>query len=381
MRGLCVVASGREHLVDKVGFRTGTTSRSALSATLLRILASVWLSIAAATVLHLHVKDVTLASELVLIAPLGGAHLLVECEQALVVGAFGLLFGALGAQLRLEALLLFESQAFGLASPRRLQTQAPVATQRYEASHARLYGHDGAHLARTILLGQVGARPPLQAHDERSQRHVASREQTRPVRGLEAHEAASHESVAASRHVAAPRALYEQSAVLGAHELASLGPAAYAALEDEDLVGEDLFAHVLDVDVLGVLEEELGAAELVVDHHGLATLSCCCRVVRSECDGADASGRCRALAGAQLVRGQHGVDQQAIAVHEVAVHVPDRVAGAPDPDRLHHARVAQLTHHQLTVEQLATTFTKTNRNLTKQMQKCTNRRNFKYLAF
>ena len=53
-----------------------------------------------------------------------------------------------------------------------------------------------------------------------------------------------------------------------------------------------------------------------------------------------------------LVRRRTAADEEAVPLHELGERVADRVAGPADPDRLHHARVAQLATAQLTVEDL-----------------------------
>ncbi len=51
-----------------------------------------------------------------------------------------------------------------------------------------------------------------------------------------------------------------------------------------------------------------------------------------------------------LVSRRDAVDEKPVPVDKLPERVPDRVAGPPDPDRLHHARVPQLAAAQLPVE-------------------------------
>ena len=50
-----------------------------------------------------------------------------------------------------------------------------------------------------------------------------------------------------------------------------------------------------------------------------------------------------------------GLEQDAVALHELFEGVADGVACLPDPDGLHHPRVAELPNTQLPVEQLTHT--------------------------
>lgn len=61
-------------------------------------------------------------------------------------------------------------------------------------------------------------------------------------------------------------------------------PAPHTALEDGDLPGEDSVTLLLQEQVMGILQEDLGVAHLVVSptQHLLADLGCCCPTIHLE---------------------------------------------------------------------------------------------------
>ena len=118
-------------------------------------------------------------------------------------------------------------------------------------------------------------------------------------------------------------------------EASSVVPASDAPLQDEDLSREHPVPLLLEVEVVSVLEEDLGPSKLVVR-------------LAQHC-GADLGSRLPAV---HLVGRWAPVDQVPVPLGELHEGVPDRVAGPSDPDRLHHARVAQLAAAQLSVEHL-----------------------------
>ena len=61
---------------------------------------------------------------------------------------------------------------------------------------------------------------------------------------------------------------------------------------------------------------------------------------------------CGGAAVGDLVCGRAAGDEEAVALDELGEGVADRVAGAPDPDGLHHAGVAELAAAQVAVEHL-----------------------------
>ena len=112
-------------------------------------------------------------------------------------------------------------------------------------------------------------------------------------------------------------------------------PASNTSLEDQNFPGEDSVSLLLQVEVVSVLEEDLGPSKLVV------------RLAQHCC--ADLGSRLPAV---HLVGRWAPVDQVPVPLRELHEGVPDRVAGPSDPDRLHHARVAELAAAQLSVEHL-----------------------------
>ena len=112
-------------------------------------------------------------------------------------------------------------------------------------------------------------------------------------------------------------------------------PASDTALEDEDLPGEDPVSLLLQVEIVGVLQEHLGPAQLVVGlpQDLLANLG-------------------RGLPAVHLVGWRAPVDEVAVSLHELLEGVPDGVASPPDPDGLHHPGVSELSAAQLAVEHL-----------------------------
>ena len=112
-------------------------------------------------------------------------------------------------------------------------------------------------------------------------------------------------------------------------------PASDAPLQDEDLSCEHPVPLLLQVEVVSVLQEDLGPSKLVV-----CLAQHCCAYLGSR------------LPAVHLVGRWAPVDQVAVPLGELHEGVPDRVACPSDPDRLHHARVAQLAAAQLSVEHL-----------------------------
>ena len=112
-------------------------------------------------------------------------------------------------------------------------------------------------------------------------------------------------------------------------------PASDAPLEDKNLPCEDPVSLLLQVQVVGVLQEYFGATQLIVSFakHSRANLG-------------------GSLATVPLVRWRAAVDEVAIALGELHEGVPDGVACTSDPNSLHHSRVPELATAQLTIEHL-----------------------------
>ena len=156
-----------------------------------------------------------------------------------------------------------------------------------------------------------------------------------PDHGLHPQEARPHLRVLPPPVVGTERLLDLDGGRPHLEEASAVIPAADAALEDEDLPGEHAVPLLLQEEVVGVLEEDLGPAELVVclDEDRLADLL-------------------RGLSAVHLVGRRTAVDQVSVSLHELLEGVSDGVARPPDPDGLHHPRVSQLAAAQLPVEHL-----------------------------
>ena len=112
-------------------------------------------------------------------------------------------------------------------------------------------------------------------------------------------------------------------------------PSTDASLQDQDLPGQDAVPLLLQVKIMSVLQEHLRPPKLIIcfPKHRLTDLGCCLSAVNFVCWGA-------------------AVDEVPVPLRELHEGVPDGVACPPDPDRLHHARVAQLAAAQLSIEHL-----------------------------
>ena len=156
-----------------------------------------------------------------------------------------------------------------------------------------------------------------------------------PDHGLHPHEAGPHLCVLPPSVVGPERFLNENGRGSHLEEPAAVVPASDTPLEDENLPGEHSVPLLLQVEVVGVLQEDLGPAQLVVGlpQHLLADLG-------------------RGLPAVHLVGGRAAVDEVAISLHELLEGVSDGVASTADPDRLHHPGVSQLAAAQFPVEHL-----------------------------
>ena len=112
-------------------------------------------------------------------------------------------------------------------------------------------------------------------------------------------------------------------------------PASDASLENQDFSGQNPVPLLLQVQVVGILQEDFGSAQLVV------SLTQHCRADFGSC-----------LPAVHLVGRGAAVDEVPVTLGELHEGVADRVACSPDPDRLHHPGVAQLAATQLTIEHL-----------------------------
>jgi len=180
---------------------------------------------------------------------------------------------------------------------------------------------------------QIRATEPLQVRYLTPQYIVAVCQQARLVHSLQTHESLTHSSVIPPLQIPPPVRLDHQRALARLQKLSSLRPPTNTLLQHENLPGQRLLPQLLQIHVLGIFKEHFSFTQLVVSstQHGLADPS-------------------RRSATVLFVRGLNTIDKEAVTIDKVAVGVADRVAGASNPDRFHHARVAKLTHDQLTVE-------------------------------
>ena len=166
---------------------------------------------------------------------------------------------------------------------------------------------------------QVTSTPGLQSDDVTSEVFELVAEDPRPDHGLHPHEASPHLSVFPPT-VVSPECFLDQDGG-GSHleEPTAVVPASDTALQDQNLPGEDPVSLLLQVEIVGVLEEHLGPAQLIVGlpQDLLADLG-------------------RGLPAVHLVGGGAAVDEVAVSLHELLEGVSDGVASPPDPDGLHH---------------------------------------------
>ena len=166
---------------------------------------------------------------------------------------------------------------------------------------------------------QVTSTPGLQSDDVTPKVFELVAEDPRPDHRLHPHEPGPHLGVLPPPVVGAECFLNENGGSSHLEEPAAMVPASDTALEHEYLPGEDPVPLLLQVEIVGVLQEHLGPAQLVV---GLAQ------------DLLADLGR--GLPAVHLVGGGAAVDEVAVPLHELLEGVSDGVAGSPDPDGLHH---------------------------------------------
>ena len=160
-------------------------------------------------------------------------------------------------------------------------------------------------------------------------------ENARPDHGLHPHKPCPHLCVLPPPVVSPERLLDQNGRGPHLEEPSSVVPASNTSLEDQNLPGKDSVSLLLQVEVVGVLQEYFGPAQLVVSftQNLLADLG---------------SG----LPAVHLVGGRAAVDEVPVPLHELLEGVPDGVARPPDPDGLHHAGVPQLATAELPVKHL-----------------------------
>ena len=182
---------------------------------------------------------------------------------------------------------------------------------------------------------KVAPAPGLEPHNVTTQVLELVTEDPGPDHGLHPHEACPHLGVLPSPIVGSESFLYENGGSSHLEEPPTVVPASNTSLEDQDLPGEDSVPLLLQVEVVGVLQEYFGPAQLVVSftQNLLADLG---------------SG----LPAVHLVGGRAAVDEVPVPLHELLEGVPDRIAGPPDPDGLHHTGVPQLSAAELSVKHL-----------------------------
>ena len=155
--------------------------------------------------------------------------------------------------------------------------QFPELPLRHHPAHVRLDLDDGPHLLLVVAAHQVAPRPRLQPHNVAAQVPELLRQHARPYQRLQPHVPCSERAQVNSGR---PRPLYLLLTSLhllvlflpvvgpeillnddggGAHleELPPVVPSADAALEDEDLLGEDTVPLLLKEQVLRVFQEHL----------------------------------------------------------------------------------------------------------------------------
>ena len=140
----------------------------------------------------------------------------------------------------------------------------PVLPLRGHAPHVTLDLDDRPQLPVVVAPHEVTPAPRLQPHDVTPQVPELVAEHARPDQGLEPHVAGAHLAVLLLAVVGAEVLLDDDGGGAHLEEAAAVVPAANAALEDEDLLGEDAVALLLEEEVLRVLQEDLRAAQLVV---------------------------------------------------------------------------------------------------------------------
>ena len=110
-------------------------------------------------------------------------------------------------------------------------------------------------------MRQVGY---LKADDVAAKVLEPVREDPRPNHGLQARESQTHLKVALALDVAPPLPLDDDGGAAQAQKATSVNPAAYAALDDDQFLGQHAIPLLFQKQILRVLEEDFGLAQLVV---------------------------------------------------------------------------------------------------------------------
>ena len=157
--------------------------------------------------------------------------------------------------------------------------------------------------------------------------------------GLGSHESCPHLGILPPAIVSSERLLDLDGCCPHLQEPSSVIPASDTSLKNQNLPCENSIPLLLQEQVMGILQEDLGSAQLIVSfaQHLLTNLGCC-------------------LPTLHLVGRRTATDQVPVPLHKLLEGVSDGISCPPDSDGLHHTGVSQLATAQLSVKHLKVKF-------------------------
>uniref|UniRef100_A0A182KIA5 Uncharacterized protein n=1 Tax=Anopheles christyi TaxID=43041 RepID=A0A182KIA5_9DIPT len=215
-----------------------------------------------------------------------------------------------------------------------LKLQLLVAFHRNHTPHVRLNLDYGPHLVAVLSPHQIPPDACLQSYDVPSKMPKPVAKHARSYQRLQPHVADTHLLVPLPLCVSLPVLLNRDRCGSHAQEASAIHPTANRTLQDENFARQDTVTLLLEKQIVRILQEHLRMSQLIVrtSQHG----------------GTDLRRRHPAIG---PMGWRYAIDQKPVSFDEIAEIVPYRVTGAPNTNRLHHARVAQLPTAQGPIEQ------------------------------
>ena len=217
----------------------------------------------------------------------------------------------------------------------------------------------GPRLHAQLATHQVAAATGLEPDDVAAQVLEPVRQDPGADESLEAEESTAHFQVAFALSLSSPLALDDDGGRPEAEVAPPMDPAADAALDDDQLLGEDAVALLFQEQVLGVLQKHFGLTQLVVrlaqcsrtnSGRRLPAIHLLSKSIKILDEGEKKVEFQNTMV--YSVRRRASGNEESVSFDKFTESVTDRVAGPPDADGFHHSRIAQLSAAQFTIESL-----------------------------